>query len=170
MTALVLLLRSAARSAPQVFADVSDDPSSATEDWRRFGSRAQLESYARDGHASSQGLFWRQANAVFVKMSFAPQSGDWVHAVEYCFSSNGRLLRAEARLETSHGFDPATGTVVAVSRVRTSYFASDGRVLRTTTRVLDGTTGRPAPALQYLDDDEPIFKTLSALPFVSLVK
>jgi hypothetical protein len=103
-------------------------------------------------------------------MSGSPPSADWVQEVVYCFAADGPLLRVESTLGTSQGYDPSKDAFAAVSRVRTRYFAPDGRLLRTTTRVLDATTGRPAPKLQYLDVDEPLFKTLSALPFMSLVK
>jgi len=113
---------------------------------------------------------WRAPGAVVVKMSVSPPSGDWVQEVVYCFAAHGPLLRVESTLGTLQGYDPSKDVSAAVSRIRVSHFAADGRVLRTTTRVLDATTGRPAPQLQYLEVDEPLFKTLKALPFIALVK
>jgi hypothetical protein len=113
----------------------------------------------------------REDGATAISMSLTSGSGDWFHFVEYCFRADGTLARLNSTLNTFNAVDkdPEKDTDGA-SRQRDRYFDASGKQIKVRKRVLDLKTKRPAPTLQVMDDEEPIYKTAAALPFSALLK
>jgi hypothetical protein len=113
----------------------------------------------------------RDDGATAVSMRFTSGSGDWVHFVEYCFRADGTLAHLHSTLNTFNAVDKDPEKEVSGAiRVRFRYFDASGKQIKLRKRVLDLETKRPAPTLQFMDDEEPIYKKAAALPFSFLLK
>jgi hypothetical protein len=156
--------------AAEIYAEFAD-PSDlqAPERWRAVPDRKTLERLADASHPYTQAFVWRIETGTFVEMLFESQSGDSVLISDYCFDSAGALRRSVTTLNTFHAIDPVTDEAAPVSRVNTTYFAPDGRVVETTTVLLDLTTFEPAPNRQFMDHKDPNYTKLADLPFSGLM-
>lgn len=140
------------RNAPHVLVEVGDQ-------WR--------ERKADDEDVDTQASVWKRPDGTFVAMAFATPSGDWSQEVTYCFLADGTLGRSTATLTTFNVNAERDGDA-PVRRVRTRHFAPDGRELAMRSRAVSVASGRPTDA-SFADPPEPIYPTVSALPFARLV-
>jgi len=149
------------------FANISDQD--APEDWRPVSSTAELAKVANTTDLYTQAFVWVSGSATLVKMLYNSQSGDSVQYEEQCFDGAGVLVRNVATLNTFSAIDPSSQDGLAVSRIRTSYYASNGKTLRTRTELLDLKTRQPKPHVEYMDQSDTIYRKLSELPFRKLM-
>ena len=140
----------------RIFGDVSSYNDNAPR-WREFKNESEAEKH----ELYSTAYVWsRDANIVGVNLTLSSPSGDWAHYVTYYFRKDGSLAKIEAQLNTFYG---------DVSVVRQQYFDNRGVRLRTTRRVLDLKTKKPKKSADYMDQDVPVYRKLSELPFSKLL-
>ena len=141
-------------------------------EWIEFAREADLNAAVKEEHVFDVAQVWsREDGATAIWMRLTSGSGDWFHFVEYCFRSDGTLARVNSTLNTFNAVDKdPEKDVNGASRRRERYFDGTGTQIKVSRRVLDLETKRPAPTLQIMDDDEPIYKKVSALPFYRLLK
>jgi hypothetical protein len=159
----------------RVFADTSEKRGSRSGEgsWREFPNPDALKGIGEDGAPNTQAFVWRFADGVvFVQLFFQSGSGDWAHFADHCFRADGTLARVESTLNTFNAGlldeEFEKGNEGGVSRIRTKYFDRDGRLLRKTSRLLDLATKKPIRR-SFMDQDDIIFKVMSALPFYRLL-
>jgi hypothetical protein len=140
--------------------------------WTEYNQQAKLDAAAEAGHVYDVAQVWsRQDGAIAVSMSLSSGSGDWIQYVEYCFRPDGTLARTHATLNTFNAVSKDEfKDVNGASRQRDRYFDGSGRQVKVTKRLLDLKTKLPDPTLQFMESDEPIYKTATALPFFDLLK
>lgn len=155
----------------QIFADFADaSDRNAADDWRAVADKATLEHLAETTYPYTQAFTWGDQHATLVRMFFTSPSGDWALFVDYCFDKTGALVRSEGTLNTFNEIDPdGTNVGAGISRIKTAHYAQSGQVLRSETRLLDLQTKEPAPRRQFMDRDDFVFTTISALPFWGLM-
>jgi hypothetical protein len=159
----------AARSGkehPRIFVEVSGAvlPKGRQGQWRELDSESEL-------HKLSEGLNPPNTEAVvrttragtLVSMYFQDSSANWAHVVDYCFSSNGPLVRLQGTFNSI----TAGGDGSGIRRRRTIYFDRTGAVLQSKTSVSDLDTDKPLAKAQFLDEEDPLYPTVRALPFSS---
>ncbi len=154
-------------NVPEIFADVSDPQVDKSSHWLRIKDNDELDRRVKGNGLYTQAFVWRQGRGTFVSMFFTSPSGDWGEYVDHCFRQDGSLARSEAILNTFNAYrddDPEA----PVSRIRTKYFDSTGRQLRSRTRVVDIKTRKPLK-VAFQDDDETIFLSIRKLPFAGLL-
>lgn len=140
--------------------------------WSEFMRESDLKAAAEAERVFDVARVWSRADgAIAVTMTLTSGSGDWFHLVEYCFRADGTLARMNSTLNTFNAVDKdPEKDVSGASRYRKRHFDGTGKQISVTKRILDLQTKRPAPTLQVMDDDEPIYKTANALPFFALLK
>ncbi len=140
--------------------------------WVEFKREPDLNAAIKADHVFDIAQVWsREDGAIAVSMRLSSGSGDWFHFVEYCFRADGTLARLNSTLNTFNAVDKdPEKDVSGASRRRDRYFDASGKQIKVKKRVLDLQTKRPAPSLQVMDDEEPIYKTAAALPFSALMK
>ena len=140
--------------------------------WIEFKREPDLNAAVKAERVFDIAQVWsRDDGATAVSMRLGSGSGDWLHFVEFCFRSDGTLARLNSTLNTFNAADKDPDKDVSgASRERDRYFDASGKQIKVTKRVLDLETKRPAPTLQVMDDQEPIYKTTAALPFSNLLR
>jgi hypothetical protein len=83
------------------------------------------------------------------------------------FRQDGSLARSEATLNTFNAYREDDSDA-PVSRIRTRYFDTAGRLLRSRKRVVDIKTRKPLK-VAFQDDEETIFPSVGKLPFAGLL-
>ena len=136
-------------------------------DWIEFKRQADLDVAVRSERVFDTAQMWsRKDGAIAISMRITSGSGDWFHYVEYCFRVDGTLARENSTLNTFNAIDDErAGEENGATRERDRYFDTRGNQLKVSQRVLDLKTKEPRPTMQYMDDEEPIYKTVAALPF-----
>jgi hypothetical protein len=132
--------------------------------WRELDNEAEL-------HKLSEGVRPPNTEAVvrsvrggtLVSMYFQDSSASWAHVVDYCFRKEGPLARIQGTFNSYSASVAGTG----IRRRRTTYYDAAGVVLHTKTGVFDLDTDKPLPKVQFLDEDDPLYPTVRALPFSS---
>lgn len=154
----------------QIFAEFSDayDPK-APEDWRLVPDRKTLEQAAETTFPYTQAYVWSVESGTFIQMVFSSPSGDSIFYVDSCFDPTGALRRTESTFNTFNAIDPDTQDGAPISRITTRYYSRTGGVLETTTAVLDLKSHEPVPQRQFMDQRDPVFMNLKALPFSELM-
>jgi hypothetical protein len=140
--------------------------------WVEFKQEAELQAAVKELQVYEVAQVWsREDGALAIWMTLTSGSGDWVHFVEYCFRADGTLARMNSTLNTFNVEDADENKEVnGASRKRDRYFDVDGKQVKARTRITDLKTKRPAPTLQIMDEEEPIYKTPASLPFHDLLK
>jgi hypothetical protein len=132
--------------------------------WRELRSEADLRALSESDHPPNTEAVVRTTRAgTSVSMYFQDASLRWAHVVDYCFRPGGAL----ARLRGTFNSYAAVGGAAGVRRRRTIDYDAKGAVLRSKTGVYDLETDRPLQAAQYLDEEDPFYPTLRALPFAA---
>lgn len=140
--------------------------------WIEFTRQDQLEAAVKADHVYDVAQVWsREDDAIAISLSLSSGSGDWVQYVEYCFRPDGTVARTHATLNTFNAVSKDEfKDVNGASRQRDRHFDGSGKQVKLSKRLLDLKTKRPDPTLQFMEADEPIYKTASALPFHGLLK
>jgi hypothetical protein len=132
--------------------------------WRELQSEAELRALSDSDHPPNTEAVVRTTRAgTSVSMYFQDASLSWAHVVDYCFRSAGPL----ARLRGTFNSYTAVGGAAGIRRRRTIDYDAKGGVLRSKTGLYDLETDRPLQAAQYLDEEDPFYPTLRALPFAA---
>jgi hypothetical protein len=140
--------------------------------WTEYNRQVELDAAVEAGRVYDVAQVWsREDGAIAVSMSLSSGSGDWIQFVEYCFRPDGTLARTQATLNTFNAVSKDEfKDVNGASRQRDRYFDGDGRQVKVTKRLLDLKTKLPDPTLRFMESDEPVYKTATALPFFDLLK
>jgi hypothetical protein len=93
--------------------------------------------------------------------SFPDASASWAHVVDYCFRGEGRLARLTGTFNSLTVGGPGPG----VRRRRTTYYDAAGAVLETQSGVFDIDSDKALPSAPFVDQDDPLYPTVRALPF-----
>jgi hypothetical protein len=154
-------------NVPVIFADVSDPQTDKSAQWLRIEDKEALDRRAKDKGLYTEAFVWRQGRGTFVSIFFTSPSGDWGEYVDHCFRQDGSLARSEATLNTFNAYREDESNA-PVSRIRTRYFDSAGRLLRSRRWVIDVKTRKPLK-VAFQDDEETIFGSIGKLPFAGLL-
>ncbi|MEP6652089.1 MAG: hypothetical protein ABJA82_01955 [Myxococcales bacterium] len=140
--------------------------------WIEFARQHDLDAAVKEEHVFEVAQVWsREDGAMAVSMRFSSGSGDWFHFVEYCFRTDGSLARVNSTLNTFNAVDKdSEKDVNGASRERERYFDPSGKQIKVNRRVLDLQTKKPTSSLQIMDDQEPIYRNATALPFFHLLR
>jgi hypothetical protein len=140
----------------RTFGDVGNEQS----EWREFkGKVAEGETDPED--LDEVAYVWvRKGKVVAAGFAFQSGSRDWAHFVTYYFREDGTLAKIHSRLNTFYG---------GVSAIRDKYYASNGKLLRTTTRYLDLQTEKPKKNPNFHDEPIPVYLMVRRLPFYTLL-
>jgi len=154
------------RGLVRVFAEMSGAvlPKPRQGDWRELDTEAALQALA-DGERppNTEAVVRTTPTGTFVSMYFQDASASWAHVVDYCYRPVGTLARVRGTFNSYKASFTGTG----VRRRRTIYFDAQGAVVHTLTRVSDLDTDKPRAALAFMDEDDPVYPSLRALPFSS---
>jgi hypothetical protein len=143
----------------RAFASLSANGEAAP--WREYDID-DLQARLQTLGTNQVGEVWkRQDNAVFVQTTFTVDTGDWNQTVRYCFQPDGSLARTEF---TMNSFAEDEG----MRGIRVRYFGAGGRQIFMTSETRDIQTDEKRSDNQF-QEQEPIYKTLSALPFATLL-
>jgi hypothetical protein len=155
-------------NVPRIFADLSDHDTDKEPQWRPLKDKAELDRRATDDGVYTQAFVWKQPRGTFVLMYFTSPSGDWAEYGAYCYRADGSLARSVSTLNTFN-VNVDRDEDAPVSRIRTKYLASSGRVLQSRTRVVNKKTGKPTK-VSFMDQEEAVYRTLADLPFAALLR
>lgn len=143
----------------RVFASLS--ASGEAEPWREYDVdilQARLQTLG----TNQVGEYWkRQDGAVFVQTTFTVDTGDWNQTVRYCYQPDGGLARSEF---TMNSFAEDNG----MRGIRVRHFGPGGRQLFMTSETRDIQSDEKRSDNQF-KEQEPIYRTVSALPFAALL-
>jgi hypothetical protein len=150
------------KSKRRIFADVSSGYENGPEDWKEFRSERERKKAETEANMNQTAAVWsKNGKPVVTKIALTSPSGDWAHLINYYYREDGTLAKIQAQLNTFYG---------DVSVVREQYFQSSGKVIRSTTRYLDLQTRKPVrKPKDFFDQEVPVYKTVSALPFAKLL-
>jgi len=146
----------------RIFADVSSATEEGPEKWKEFRSERERTKLETGDNMNQVAFVWtRNGKPVAANMMLTSPSGDWAHLINYYYRDDGTLAKIRAQLNTFYG---------DMSIVREQFFQSNGKRLRSTTRYLDLQTKKPKKKSGDLFDQEvPVYKTVSELPFAKLL-
>jgi hypothetical protein len=140
----------------RIFADVAKEDDKQ-EIWKEFKSNKELEEH----DYYTQVFVWTKAGKVIAANHvFTSPSGDWAHYVNYYFRADGSLAKIKAELRTFYG-----DLIV----LRDRYYDANGKLLKSTKKFRDLTTGKPKKPTDFFDQEIPVYLKLSALPFRKLL-
>jgi hypothetical protein len=155
---------SAAKSHPRIFVEVSGAvlPRPREGHWRELDSEAELHKLSEgERPPNTEAIVRESRGGTLVSMYFQDSSAMWAHVVDYCFRGQGRLARLQGTFNSFHASTAGAG----IRRRRTIYYDAEGAVLRTKTGVFDIDTDKPLPNVQFLDEEDPLYLSVRALPF-----
>lgn len=136
--------------------------------WIEYRDQKTLQADADQGLLPQVAEAWsRDDGALAVSMTMRSGSGDWALFVEYCFRPDGTLARTTSTLNSFYtGDDIDEG----VSLRRKRWFGAGKKQLKVWSEVRGLETNKLQPRRQFTTQDEPIYKTVSALPFARLLR
>ncbi len=146
----------------RIFADVSSDGENQKSQWREFESEAEREKADTGDNLNENDIVWSKDGAVvLVSCTFQSPSRDWAHFVSYYFRADGTLAKVRARLNTFYG---------EMTVIRARFYDSKGRLLSSSQQFLDlKTQKKKKPSAEFQDDSFPLYRTVRALPFYSML-
>jgi hypothetical protein len=156
--------RRASEDRPRFFVEVSGKvlPRGHQGEWRELDSEAALKRLSESDHPpNSEAVVRSTRDGTLVSMYFQDATATWGHVVDYCFRKAGPLARLQGTFNSYLSGDGGPG----IRRRRTIYYGTDGAVLQSKTGVFDLETDKPLERAQFLDEDEPLFPSMRALPF-----
>jgi hypothetical protein len=151
---------------PRFFVEVSGAvlPRGRQGQWRELDSEAELHKLSEGPKPPNTEATVRVTRGgTLVSMYFQDASASWAHVVDYCFRKAGPL----ARLQGTFNSYLAGGGGPGIRRRRTTYYDPEGTVLQSKTGVFDLETDKPLAKAQFLDEEDPLYPTMRALPFSS---
>ncbi len=158
------LVCKAGRGRPRVFVETSGVvlPKLREGQWRELDSESELRALSEsDRPPNTEAVVRSTRGATIVSMYFQDASASWAHVVDYCFRGEGRVARMTG---TFNSLTP-TGRGPGVRRRRTTYYDAEGAVLETQSGVFDIATERALTSAQLVDQDDPLYLSVRALPF-----
>jgi hypothetical protein len=158
------LLCKAGRGRARVFVDTSAAvlPKLREGQWRELASESELRALSEsDRPPNTEAVVRSTRGATIVSMYFQDASASWAHVVDYCFRGEGRV----ARVSGTFNVLTIVGRGAGVRRRRTTYYDAEGTVLKTQTAVFDIDTDRVLASPQFVDQDDPVYLSVRALPF-----
>ncbi len=133
--------------------------------WREFPGKKSLEKVESDVYEIAEVRRLEQEGTI-VGMETMSGGGDWALFVQYCYRADGTLARSIATLNT---FLTGDDIKEGVSRERTRWFDAKGKQVKVASEIRGLRTKRKQPKRQFMKQDEPIYRTVTALPFASLL-
>jgi hypothetical protein len=132
--------------------------------WRELDSEEELHKLSDSPKPPNTEATVRVTrDGTLVSMYFQDASASWAHVVDYCFRKAGPLARVQGTFNSYL----ANGGGPGIRRRRTTYYDADGAVLKSKTGVFDLETDKPLAKAQFLDEEDPLYPTMRALPFSS---
>jgi hypothetical protein len=150
---------------PRFFVEVSGAvlPRGRQGQWKELDSEAELHKLSEGAHPPNTEATVRVTRGgTLVSMYFQDPSASWAHVVDYCFRKAGPLARIQGTFNSYNG-----GAGPAIRRRRTIYYDAEGAVLQSKSGVYDLETDKPLGNSTFLDEEDPVFLTLRAVPFSS---
>jgi|GEM_PF-1339171 len=145
----------------RLFADVSSGMKGEKSRWREFKSEGERE---RADTGNDLANVWAKDGAtVSVYFTFQSPSGDWAHYVNYYFRDDGSLAKTRAQLNTFYG---------NMTVIRERFYDLKGRLLSSSQQFLDLETKKkkkPGVDGEFIDEPIPVYRTVKALPFYTLL-
>jgi hypothetical protein len=148
----------------RVFAEVSGAvlPKSREGDWKELDTESELRAMSEGPKPpNTEAIVHSAKTGTLISMYFQDSSASWAHVVDYCYRPTGSLARVRGTFN-SYGASAAGN---GIRRRRTTYFDAEGAVVETKTTVSDLETDKPRPGVTYLDEEDPVYRHLRALPF-----
>jgi hypothetical protein len=158
------LVCKAGRGRARVFVEMSGAvlPKLREGQWRELASESELRALSGSARPPNTEAVVRSARgATIVSMYFQDASASWAHVVDYCFRCEGRVARVSGTFNSL----VAAGRGPGVRRRRTTYYDAEGGVLKTQSGVFDIDTDRALASAQLVDQDDPLYSSVRALPF-----
>jgi hypothetical protein len=156
----------ASADRPRFFVEISGAvlPRGRQGQWKELASEAELHKLSEGERPPNTEAVVRSVHGgTLVSMYFQDSSASWAHVVDYCFLKEGPL----ARIQGTFNSYLAGGGGPGIRRRRTTYYDEAGAVLHSKTSVVDLDTDKPLPKVQFLDEEDPLYPTMRALPFSS---
>jgi hypothetical protein len=151
---------------PRFFVEVSGAvlPRGRQGEWRELASESELHALS-DGPKppNTEATVRVTRGGTLVSMYFQDSSTSWAHVVDYCFRKAGPLARVQGTFNSYL----AGGGGPGIRRRRTTYYDADGAVMQSKTGVFDLESDKPIAKAQFLDEEDPLYPTMRALPFSS---
>lgn len=150
----------------RVFAETSGAvlPKPREGDWRELDSEAALAALSKsDRPPNTEAVVRTVRGTTMVSMYFQDASVNWAHLVDYCYRPNGSLARVAGTFNTLSARPAGEG----LRRRRTTYFDDDGQVIATKASLLELDADRPRRDETFVDQADPVYPALRALPFSS---
>jgi hypothetical protein len=148
----------------RVFAEISGAvmPKPREGDWKELDSEAELRALSEGPKPpNTEAVVHIGRAGTLVSMYFQDSTANWAHVVDYCFRPGGSLARVRGTFNSY----TAVASGLGIRRRRTTYFDAEGAVLTTRTTLADLETDKPRPGTTYLDEEDPVYRHLRALPF-----
>jgi len=129
--------------------------------WREFKS----EDARADAEPGNMANAWTKGGAVVLACyTFQGLSGDWYHYVNYYFREDGSLAGIHARLNRFYG---------NMTVIRERFYNPRGGLLSSSQQFLDLDTKKEkkpgADGVEFIDEPIPLYRTVKALPFYTLL-
>ena len=151
---------------PRFFVEVTGAvlPRGRQGQWRELDGEAELHALSAGPRPpNTEAVVRVMRDGTLVSMYFQDSSASWAHVVDYCFRKAGPLARVQGTFNSYL----AGGGGPGIRRRRTTYYDAEGAVLRSKTGVFDLETDKPVAKAQFLDEEDPLYPTMRALPFSS---
>jgi hypothetical protein len=145
----------------RVFGDVSSGMKGDKSRWREFKPKSERDmDYI--GSLMSNAIVWSKDGAVvLVSCVLQSPSGDWAHQISYYFREDGPLAKIHANLGTFYG---------PMTVIRERFYDPKGRLLSLSQQFLDlETKEKKKPGTEFEDETIPLYRTVKALPFYTLL-
>lgn len=148
----------------RIFADTSSDENA---NWQEFKTETLRENADTGDNLNQNAYVWLEnKKIVVVVFTFQSSSRDWAHFVNYYFRPNGTLAKVEAKLNTFYG---------NMTIERNYYVNTKGKILIKNIKYRDLSSQKPisnddVKKRFFYDEGIKVFKTVSSLPFIKLIK
>jgi hypothetical protein len=150
----------------RVFAEISGAvmPKARQGDWKELLDESELRTMSEGPRPpNTEAVVHTSKGGTLVSMYFQDSTANWAHVVDYCFRPTGSLARMRGTFNTYLGVASGMG----IRRRRTTYYDAEGTVLATHSTLADIETDKPRPGAAYLDEEDPLYRHVRALPFSS---
>lgn len=150
------------QKSARIFANVASDDEQARDLWKEFKTEKERDAADTGGNLNENAYVWHMnGKLVGANFTFQSPSRDWAHFVMYYFREDGTLAKTESTLNTFYG---------NVTILRTTYYDTNGRALRSNVRYRDLNTQKPLKRPKdFFDEPTPVYAKVSALPFHRLL-
>jgi hypothetical protein len=127
--------------------------------WRELAGQGELNALAKGEHPpNTEATVRASRDATLVSMYFQDASASWAHLVDYCYRADGSLARVAGTYNT-------LAASSGLRRRRTTYFDASGKVISSKSRLLELDADRSRQDDDFVDQDDPLYPVVRALPF-----